>query len=144
MKKKILSLLLAAVMVLSMMVVVPITASAEGNTFSDSNYANTETFTISTAEDLVAFAASVYNGKSYSGKTVNVAADITLSPEQSAAWTGIGYGDNADSAQKNQHFRGTFDGQGYIIDLGDVTTRQNHAGGLFRGVGDGAIVKNLS
>ena len=77
MKKKILSLLLAAVMVLSMMVVVPITASAEGNTFSDSNYANTETFTISTAEDLVAFAASVYNGKSYSGKTVNVAADIT-------------------------------------------------------------------
>lgn len=143
MKKKILSLLLAAVMVLSMMVVVPITASAEGNTFSDSNYANTETFTISTAEDLVAFAASVYNEKSYSGKTVNVAADITLSPEQSAAWTGIGYGDNGSDAQNKQHFRGTFNGNGYTIDLGNVSTSQNHAGGLFRGIGDGAIVKNF-
>ena len=144
MKKKALSLFLAVVMVLSMMVAVPMTASATTVTDSfNSAYDTTNEFTISTANDLVAFAKSVYNGKNYYNKTVEVVADIALSEEQSAAWTGIGYGDNGDSAQKNQHFRGTFNGNGHIIDLGDVTTSQNHAGGLFRGIGDGALVKDF-
>ena len=57
---------LAVVMVLSMMVVVPMTASATTVTDSfNSAYDTTNEFTISTANDLVAFAKSVYNGKNY-------------------------------------------------------------------------------
>ena len=142
MKKKIFSLFLAAVMVLSMMVVVPISVSAEGNTFDATNYDTTETFTISTAEDLVNFADYLRTAqKTFKDKIVNVENDITLSEAQSAAWQGIGNGDNSEF---DQHFEGTFNGNGHTIDLGDsVTVTANHKGGLFRGLSGGAVVKNF-
>ena len=62
--------------------------------------------TITTAEELAAFAAAVNAGTSYSGKTVQLAADINLANKP---WTPIGACDGP------AYFQGTFDGQGHTI-----------------------------
>lgn len=62
--------------------------------------------TISTAAELAAFAQSVNDGTSYSGKKVFLANDINLGDNE---WTPIG---SCDSAA---YFQGTFDGQGNTV-----------------------------
>ena len=59
-----------------------------------------DTYTIRTAEGWTAFAESVTNGTAYSGKTVKLASDITIS-------TMAGSGSN--------RFKGTFDGGGHTL-----------------------------
>ena len=70
-------------------------ASNEG--FTDNG---DDTYTIRTAEGWTAFAESVTNGTTYSGKTVALASDITIS-------TMAGSGSN--------RFKGTFDGGGHTL-----------------------------
>ena len=62
--------------------------------------------TITTAEELAAFAAAVNAGTSYSGETVQLAADINLANKR---WTPIG------ACNSSAYFQGTFDGQGHTI-----------------------------
>ena len=102
MKKRILSLLLTVAMMLSVMTILPISVSAETNTFN----ANDESPLISTAADLVAFAAAVDGGNNFSGKTVKLAADIDLSGVEN--FSDIG-------AASSKPFSGSFDGQGHAI-----------------------------
>ncbi|MBQ8649279.1 MAG: hypothetical protein IJ470_04340 [Clostridia bacterium] len=66
-----------------------------------------ESFEISNATELFAFAEVVNDGKTFAGKTVKLTSDIDLGNK---AWTPIGL--NADHSNK---FKGTFDGQGYTI-----------------------------
>ena len=60
--------------------------------------------TIATAEDLATFRDAMNGGESYEGRTVTLTADITVS-------------DWAESIGSKKPFLGTFDGQGYVIDL---------------------------
>jgi len=64
------------------------------------------TISISTPAELSAFANSVNSGKSYSGKTVKLTADINLDNQN---WTPIG------ACNSTAYFQGVFDGQGHTI-----------------------------
>lgn len=96
--------------------------------------------TITTGAELAAFADSVNNGTSYSGKTVQLGADINLGNQK---WTPIG------SVNTAAYFQGTFDGQGYTISnlyVDDSTNTSEHASaGLFGWVdAAGATIKNVN
>lgn len=62
--------------------------------------------TLTTAAELAAFAESVNNGTTYSGKTVKLDANINLNNQP---WTAIG------DCESGKYFQGTFDGQGHTI-----------------------------
>lgn len=83
--------------------------------------------TITSAEELFAFAEAVNAGDTYVGRTVYLGADIDLN---NATWTPIGL--NADDAKK---FKGTFDGQNFTIKnfkvaIGDVYQAAGFFGAL--------------
>lgn len=83
--------------------------------------------TITSAEELFAFAEAVNAGDTYAGRTVYLGADIDLN---NATWTPIGL--NADDAKK---FKGTFDGQNFTIKnfkvaIGDVYQAAGFFGAL--------------
>lgn len=85
---------------------------------------------ISNPSDLVAFSANVNSGSTYSGETVFLDSDITLS----GTFDPIG-------KTLDKCFRGTFDGQGHTITGLAVSTSAQYAG-LF-GYSEGMIVKNV-
>ena len=85
---------------------------------------------ISNADEFLEFVNSLGEGTSYSGETVYLDSDITLSK----VITPIG---NSSYAQ----FQGTFDGQGYVIS--NLTTEQHFQhSGLF-GYSEGLTVRNV-
>ncbi len=101
--------------------------------------------TISTVEDLQAFAESVNNGNTYKGKTVVLANDIDLMDGE-----GI-IADMSPIGSKENPFKGTFDGKGYVIDnlyLGgyedDGETFADSYVGLFGYIDSPAVVKNVT
>ena len=120
MKKRIITLLLTAAMLLSLVVVTPvmtITAVAATNTFNASDASPT----ITTRADMVAFKEAVDGGNSFAGKTVKLAADVYLG----TGWTGIGVCSSAP-------FSGSFDGQGHSIDyIGYLASGADANRGLF-------------
>ena len=80
--------------------------SSNADTDWGSNYAESNEFYISTAEQLSQFASMVNNSsKQFSGKTVRLIADIDLSAHY---WVPIGN-------KEARAFAGTFDGQGYTV-----------------------------
>ena len=109
---------------------------------------------ISTAEDLVAFAAAVNAGESIvnwmnaDGKVV-LLNDIDMASVTS--WTPIGasafnWASNALTLTSGKMFTGYFDGQGYKIKNFKMVCDNASAGtawGLFGGLGAGAVVENL-
>ena len=142
MKKRILSLFLVAVMILSTVAIAPVTVWAADNTWNP----NGGSYRISTAADMMAFAVYVAEGNNCSGKTVTLENDIDLGAEN---WYGVGYmlADGATRARKP--FNGTFDGQGYAIH--NITAKTKPAdrtwdgrAALFTSLGAGAVVKNVS
>lgn len=93
--------------------------------------------TITTADELAAFAAAVNAGDTFYGKLVVLAADIDLSGI--ANWTPIG--PNGDGIR----FEGTFDGQDHTIS--NMTVKQEagyHGAGLFGAIGPHATVTNFT
>lgn len=109
---------------------------------------------ISTADDLVAFAAAVNAGESIvnwmnaDGKVV-LLNDIDMASVTS--WTPIGasafnWASNALTLTSGKMFTGYFDGQGYKIKNFKMVCDNASAGtawGLFGGLGAGAVVENL-
>ncbi|MDO4664480.1 MAG: GLUG motif-containing protein, partial [Erysipelotrichaceae bacterium] len=75
------------------------------------DYETTNEFTISSAEDLFAFAAMVNSGKDFKGKTILLNQSITLTAEN---WIPIGTADIYDD-RNIPNFAGTFDGQNNSI-----------------------------
>ncbi len=105
--------------------------------YEDYTYKLIEGITISTAEELMAFAADVNNnGNTYAGKTVKLTADINLA---NADWEPIGQ-------TGGTQFRGTFDGGNYTISNLNVNsedeTGAHYSSGLF-GWLNAAVVKNV-
>ena len=132
MKKRILSLFLTTVMILSTLVIIPV--SAEGNTFN----ANDDVPVITTWEDLDAFDKAIEGGNFFTGKTVKLAADIEL-PD---TFTGIGA--NNDGAKG---FGGIFDGQGHTITMNGHNRSAEWSGSLFiftENGGTSATIKDLN
>lgn len=136
-KRKLLSLVMAMAMVLSLL---PITVWAVNENWSDhadiSWYAdNADNFTISDAADLAGLAALVNSGKNFSGKTVNLDADINLSGYN---WTPIG-------TSSTNSFKGTFNGNNHVISNLSAINDLSYGNGFFGNiVGSIASVKNLT
>ena len=110
-----------------------------------------DNISISSAADLVAFATRVNSGDEAAAKaTVTLAADIDCS--SITEWTPIGNCTLATWAHNNvvtsgMLFTGSFDGQNHSIKnlkLNFNPADANGAWGLFGGIGDGAVVKNLT
>ena len=143
--KKILSVFLSALMLLSVMVIAPVSVSALGtNTFDVSDYENTETFRISTADDMMAFADAVTSGKNFENKTVTLENDIDL---QGKTWVGIGNNrlNTNTSSEYWKDFAGTFDGNYYTIsNMNPVTGNYDRFGCLFNSLVGEAVVKNFT
>lgn len=105
-----------------------------------------ETLTISTADELIAFAQKVNGGdESAVNAKVALGADITL---PSTAWTpigsvtGVGY---SSIATPTVAFKGTFDGKGHSINGLVLSVKSNDVTCMgFFGATDGATIRNLS
>lgn len=88
------------------------------STYTDNADTTAETFTISTAEQLAQLAVKVNGGLNFTGKTINLTADIVLNDTTgwqnwgttppANAWTRIGF-------NGAPFFGGTFDGKGYTV-----------------------------
>lgn len=132
--KKLLAVLLTLCMIFALL---PTFALADNtNTF---NAADTSP-TVSTAADLAAFAAAVNGGNNFSGNTVTLLANLTLSGE----WTPIGNANRSGKTASGNTFAGIFDGNGKTISGLTITTGvANAALGLFGAV-SGGTVKNLT
>ena len=116
--KKLLVSLLCVVMVVCFM---PAMAwadddiGAQADTAWGSNYDTVTEFTISNEAELRAFAAMVNEGKNFSGKTVKLANDITMSSENWVPIGSINWTDSSDADSGDNFFAGIFDGQKHVI-----------------------------
>ena len=122
---------------------IPVNPNAQ--TVSFDNYSTDTEFVLNNYTDLKAFANELnVNGKSFSGKTVKLGADIDLGNTE---WTPIGQtGGNGTVT----YFQGTFDGDEHTIKNLAISASAwdegaNYAAGLFGfiDVGD-ATIKNLT
>ena len=109
--------------------------------------------TISSAEELRAFATKVNNGNTYDGKLIKLTKDIHFNPEEEDNFTPIGIGKYAKKQyqkylkmdfgtwydewiKENEGFSGTFDGGGHII---SGLNQSDMFGGLFGYVALGSV-----
>ena len=156
--KKILSVLLTFVLVLSAVCILPVSAQSDetSNAPSVSVYSGTpdaafweselaegdKEVTVTTAEQWMQFAA-LTSSQNFEGWTIKLGADIVINTGDAAEW-----GTNAPQHQWScstgwgSRFCGLFDGQGHVIS-GLYTSRTGVAG-LFGYVGKGCQIKNLS
>ena len=108
--KKALSLLVCLAL-LSGLCILPAGAAGWG-----ADYGTSTTFTISTADELKAFAGMVSGGKDFAGKTVTLAQDIALDPK--VQWVPIG---SVDFDNTETAFAGTFNGNSKCISGMSIT-----------------------
>lgn len=126
-EKRVLSIMLAAVMIYSMFTAMPVSAYA-------AETADNADLVISTLEELQAFAAEVDNGKNFDGMTVVLSNDIDAG---TVDWDPIGtYASSTDI----KAFAGTFDGQGHSVAI-KINTENSYQGFFAYNSG---TVKNLS
>ena len=144
MKKKILSLFLVAVMLVSMLAAYPMTVSAEDTVVTNTFDATAENPQISTPADMAAFRDAVNAGTSFDGKPVSLKADIDLGAAF-GWWTSIGV--KGETEADDKPFVGIFDGEGHTINVKRNGGTEKKTGGLFGLVraGDNAdtVIKNL-
>ena len=130
MKKRLLPSLLALCMVLTLL-----SAALAADT-------GVPTLSVSTADELAAFAQAVNSGTAYEGQTVELTADITLNAGvvdwqgklqegEFAQWTPIG--------TENAPFKGSFNGGGHTITGLYIDTEQGTMQGLFGAVVGGTV-----
>ncbi len=132
MKKRILSLLLALVMLLGMLPTVALAADDgwDGTTKTEPEKSG-GVYQISTAAELAWFRDEVNSGKSTLNATLT--ADIDLNNQE---WTPIGQGYSAQ-------FTGTFDGNQHTISGLKIDKTTDNAMGLFGSISSSAMIKNL-
>ncbi len=105
-----------------LLLITPINVTAQWNGTADTAWYNTTntTFTISTAEQLAGLAKIIQDGVDYfSGKTINLTADIDVSPNE---WVAIG------------SFMGTFDGNNHKIICDEILFSRLSAGGILQNI----------
>ena len=143
MKTKLLTFILAAIMMMTCVVTSPVVAVADGeNTWDPDN----SIYKITTLADLKAFEAAVEAGNAFDGETITLEADIVLPSD----WDGIG-GDKT-------WFAGTFDGQNHTLTMsghtavdswshavnGAIFNRLGHIGDSTTEGGTDSVLKNLN
>ena len=103
MKKKILSVLLAVVMLASAcsMMIVPVSAETTSTLTIDENDG---AYKIANADDVETFRTMMVGGETFAGKTVKLTANIDMKDAGDYLFN-----------DKQKGFLGTFDGQGYSI-----------------------------
>ena len=140
MKKRVLSLALALVLMIGVMLLMGTPALAaipDTSWYYDNPHA--EPFKIGTADQLAGLAKLVNEERlNFFGRTILLVSDIDLSGYQSGSgWIPIGGGIlNAAS------FSGTFDGQGHVIRNLKITNHDWHTHGLFGRILD-ATIENI-
>ena len=130
MRKKILSMFLALIMVLSMFPVTTLTVGAEDSTFAGGTGTADKPYLISTADQLAQLAADVNGGNTYSNKYFKLTANINLNGGSSNPWTPIG--------NNKTPFSGIFDGDKHTISGLYINTVNDYQG-LFGNVTNGTI-----
>ncbi|MBO5204074.1 MAG: collagen-like protein [Clostridia bacterium] len=110
----------------------------DGEATNDNWYSDDkDEYTIMNADQLSGFAALVNSGTDFTGKTVNLGANIDLANEE---WTPIGTDSN--------RFKGTFDGNGYTVSNLRVSDAKARGAGLFGYVfsegNDLSVIKNVN
>ena len=140
-KHKLLAVLLALAMTLSILPATaladepePVVAAAWGE-----DYESATEFTISTKEELLAFAGKVNSGSNFSGKTVTLMNNIDLGND---TWTPIGT-INPNATPVNP-FSGHFDGGNHTISGVKITANSENYYGFFTHLYNGAKVENLN
>ena len=121
MKKKILSVLLAVVMLASAcsMMIVPVSAATTLSTD------NSGAYLISSAADVETFRTMMIGGETFAGKTVKLTADIDMTDLDTTEKSYVYTMDNT----QGHGFMGTFDGQGYTIS--NLIVDGNKSNGFF-------------
>lgn len=162
MKKRLLGMLMAILMVQALLPVSAAAASTSDSITADYTWYGSDTaaeYTLSDLGDLIGF-ANIVNGTannigkdSFAGKTVYLDSDIDLS---GVAWTPIGAGmyDHDPTDDDTKKFEGTFDGRNHTITglsspegtyiplKDDVGPSKEYSFGLF-GYAYGANIKNV-
>lgn len=135
MRRKLLSLIMALCMVMTLL---PVSAlAADGNWIDSANTSwyddgSAAEFTIDSAEELAGLAKLVNEGKSFSGKTIKLDADISLGGKE---WTPIG--------MSKKSFNGIFDGNEKTISNLVINSPAQSDVGLF-GFTQSGEVKNFT
>lgn len=136
-KKRIVSLLLVCVMMLSLLptnIVIAATPSEIFAASSGDGSTEAEAYIIESAEQLRAFSKSVTDGdgNDYSGKYIKLLADIDLGGDESNQWTPIG--------NSTERFNGIFDGNNKKI-TGLYINNSLEYQGLFGYANENATIK---
>lgn len=92
-------------------------------------------YLITTAQELAGLAAKVNEGNLYQGKYFKLTADIRLVKDKLRFWTPIG--------NKNNMFRGSFDGDGHVVLGLYFSNKDADYVGLFGAIGTGGTVCNV-
>ncbi len=152
MKKRILTFVLSLVMILSCVMTSAVVVSAEDKITATENWYDEDAtkLYISSPEDLLAFASVLYDGhstgKEFEGKTVYLTKDITLNTGDASKW-----GTTAPTNKYNSFkggsstgwFKGTFDGQGYVIS-GLYSKNTGSGAGFIPYASESATIKNVT
>jgi hypothetical protein len=131
--RKPLSVLLLAVMLLSVLCVAPFNVFAAGNTWDPNN----GVYNISTEEDLFAFRDSLNTGELYYGEQVNLLEDIEISE-------GTDYvSPCSNNPNIDVYFCGTFNGNNHTISNLNMVTSDNSTVSFLPYISD-ATIKDLT
>lgn len=103
----------------------------ENQVFQDGNGSKSDPFIVATSTQLARFADKVDAGNDYSGKYIELSADIELEDE----WTPIGTGANG--------FAGSFNGRNHTINGLTIASDSFTYAGLFGCMKTGAKVRNI-
>lgn len=92
-------------------------------------------YLISSAEELAGLAVKVNEGNQYKGSYFKLTVDVRLVKDKLRLWTPIG--------NKNNMFRGNFDGSGHVVSGLYFSDKNADYVGLFGALGVGGTVSNL-
>ena len=135
MKKKLLAILTATLLVVTLIPMFAFPAFADSDPWKGKG-TETEPYLIGTLAELEALAENVNGGIDYDGKYFKLTADID------GLTTPIGYKDNWDDIKKP--FSGVFDGAGHIVSLKiDTSDNEHYSAGMF-GYISNATIKNVN
>jgi len=92
--------------------------------------------TITTEAELRELATRVNRGSSFIGKTITLGNDIYI---KDGRWVPIG----TEASGRENHFQGTFNGNGNVISGVNINSNRNESQGLFGIVGNSGLIENL-
>ena len=142
MRKKLIAVVLAAVLAFGLLPAVALAAADEGWYTPEGGASSGAPYLIADADDLAGLASLVNTGNDFSGKFLKIADAAVMDLSGYLSWTPIG--------TPAHPFKGTLDGNGISIshltinDTYTFTTAGTRCIGLFGDIGAGGTVKNIA